>query len=232
MQHVVVTGANRGVGLAVARAAAERGDQVFACVRTPGAMPPLQSTVPITMDVSDEASIADAVGRISSHTSRIDLLVNSAGIYSTHCAHWDATRTGLDTISAKELMEVFRVNAAGAMLVLRALRPFLAQSSRGRVINLTSLLGSVSTRTTPGDYAYAASKAALNIMSRTAAAELRPEGTIVVAVTPGWVQTTMGGEAATLSPEESAIRLLRTADALHLDDSGRLLDEDGRDLPW
>ncbi|HEX6644184.1 MAG TPA: SDR family oxidoreductase, partial [Gemmatimonadales bacterium] len=83
-----------------------------------------------------------------------------------------------------------------------------------------------------GDYAYAASKAALNIMTRALAAELAPEGITVVAITPGWVRTRMGGMSATLSPEESVRGILRTADRLRPKDAGRFIDHLGHDQPW
>lgn len=233
---VLVTGANRGIGRAVAEACLGRGDHVIATARRRASLADLPGgTAQLTaleLDVADDASI-DAARRAAEEVApALDLLVNSAGLYSLRSKAWDAAATTLEHLTSEELMTVFRVNAVGPMLLLRALRPLLRRSRRARVLNLTSLLGSVSARTSGGDYAYAASKAALNIMTRAAAAELAGDGITCIALTPGWVRTEMGGAAASLSPAESAARLLRTADALRPADSGRLLDEDGRDLPW
>lgn len=233
--NVFVTGANRGVGRAVAELAAARGDTVLACAREVEAMPAFAGpgrVVPITLDVADERSISAAARVAAQHVQQLDLLINSAGQYSLQSSHWNAERTLLETMTQEELLTIFRVNTAGSMLVLRALLPLLRESAQARVVNLTSLLGSVSQKDSPGDYAYSGSKAALNIMTRAAAAELKDDGIIVVALTPGWVRTAMGGESAPLAPEEAATRLLRTADALRARDSGRLIDEHGEDLPW
>lgn len=233
---VLVTGANRGIGRAVAEACLGRGDHVIATARRRASLADLPGgtgqLTALELDVADDASI-DAARRAAEEAApALDLLVNSAGLYSLRSKAWDAAATTLEHLTSEELMTVFRVNAVGPMLLLRALRPLLRRSRRARVLNLTSLLGSVSARTSGGDYAYAASKAALNIMTRAAAAELAGDGITCIALTPGWVRTEMGGAAASLSPAASAARLLRTADALRPTDSGRLLDEDGRDLPW
>jgi NAD(P)-dependent dehydrogenase (short-subunit alcohol dehydrogenase family) len=116
--------------------------------------------------------------------------------------------------------------------VLKALLDLLHRSARPRVLNLTSLLGSVSVRDSAGDYAYAASKAALNIMTRTVAAEFHDDRLIAVAITPGWVHTEMGGANAALSPEESVRGLLAVADRLTITDSGTFMDYEGVAQPW
>ncbi len=233
---VMVTGASRGVGRAVAEASLRRGDLVIASARRVSDLQPLSGAgemIPLVLDVGDSAAIMELGTRLSDQVDHISTIFNSAGVYSLQSKVWDSRRTPLDTVTDEELVHVFRINAVAPVLLTRALRPLLAAApGGGRVVNLTSLLGSVSEKDSPGDYAYCASKAALNIMTRGLAAELAGEGIVCVAITPGWVRTEMGGAHASLSPEESAQRLLATTDALTTADSGRLIDEDGGDLPW
>lgn len=237
MAVVLVTGASRGLGHELVRQCAERGDQVVAAARSAHSVEALgrefgDNVLPLRCDVSDDASIAEARRQLEGRIERIDLLVNSAGLYSLHADHWDPSRTRFDTISRAELNTVFDVNATGAMLVIKAMLGLLRRSDRPRILNLTSLMGSVSARTSPGDYAYAASKAALNIMTRSFAAEFREQGIIAVAITPGWVRTDMGGRGATLAPEESVRALLATADQLTIQQSGTFIDYEGVTQPW
>ncbi|HET8634888.1 MAG TPA: SDR family oxidoreductase [Gemmatimonadales bacterium] len=237
MAVVFVTGASRGIGHEVVRQCVARGDQVAAAARSERSVESLgrefgDHVIPLRCDVRDDASIEAARQQVEQHTDRIDLLVNSAGLYSLHADHWDPSLTTLDTLTRDELNTVFDVNASGSMLVIKAMLPLLRRSERPRILNLTSLMGSVSARTSPGDYAYAASKAALNIMTRSFAAEFRDEGIIAVAITPGWVRTDMGGSAAALAPEDSVRGLLATADRLTLGQSGTFIDYAGVVQPW
>lgn len=234
----MITGAGRGIGLALARICLERGDRVVATSRRPSdALAALAAAhgpalVELRLDVADEAGIVEARRALEDRVDVIDLLLNNAGMYSRLSDHWDADATTFDAVTQSELVEVFRVNAAGPMLVTLHFLNLVRASRRGRILNLSSLLGSVSARTGGGDYAYAASKAALNIMTRALAAELAPGGLIAIAITPGWVRTTMGGTNASLSPEESARGILKVAEKLTMLDSGRFVDYQGEDQPW
>ena len=233
---VLVTGASRGVGRAVAEASLQRGDRVVASARRWSDLDPLTGLgelIPLLLDVGDAAAMVELGPFLSGRLGHLNTIFNCAGVYSLQSKQWDNRTTLLDTVTDEELVHVFRINAVAPMLLTRALRPLLAAApGGGRVVNLTSLLGSVSEKDTPGDYAYCASKAALNIMTRGLAAELAGDGIICVAVTPGWVRTEMGGAGASLMPEAAAAGLLATTDALTPADSGRLIDEHGGDLPW
>lgn len=238
MASVLVTGAARGIGLELVRQCVARGDRVVATVRHPS--PELQEIardagdrlVVVAMDVTDDGSIATAHQQVTARLAQLDLLFNCAGIYSYTSRHWDPAATGLGALSRAELLDVFNVNAAGPILVTRAFLDLLRKAPGSRVINLSSLVGSVAAKLGGGDYAYAASKAALNIMTRALAAELRPEGIIALAVTPGWVRTGMGGERAPLDPRDSVRGLLALADRLRPEDAGSFLDYQGMTQPW
>jgi len=235
---IVVTGASRGIGLELCRQALARGDRVVATTRRASpALAALQAAHPerclaLPLDLADAGAVERVGPALAALVDRVDLLVNNAGLYSTHASRWDPAATGIASADAAEFATVLTVNAVAPVLLLRACLPLLARSSRARVLNVSSLLGAVSAHDGPGDLAYAASKAALNIMTRALAAELAPQGIIVVAITPGWVRTDMGGPQATLSAGESVAGMLRVADALRPADSGRFVDYAGLDQPW
>jgi len=237
MDTVFITGASRGIGRELVRQCVARGDRVVATARSPESLASLRKEfgrgiTALRCDVRDDASIEACRAELAGTTGAIDLLVNAAGIYSLLSDHWDASATGFSTLSRDELATVFDVNATGAMLVIKAMLDLLRGAARPRVLNLSSLMGSVSVRTSGGDYAYAASKAALNIMTRSFAAEYRAAGIVAVAITPGWVRTDMGGARAALSPEESVRGLLTIADRLTLADSGSFINYEGVPQPW
>lgn len=238
METLMVTGASRGIGLEIARQALARGDRVIATTRRPSAEVDALAAehgsrlVRLRLDVGSVESIIEAHADLEGQVEAVDVLINSAGAYSYQSEHWDPDATLFDTVTQEELLEVFRINAAGPILVAQHFLNFVRASTRGRIVNLSSLVGSVSSKTGGGDYAYAASKAALNIMTRALAAELAPEGIVVLAITPGWVRTRMGGAAADLSPEESVRGLLATIGRLERADASTFIDYRGKPQPW
>ncbi|HEX6643209.1 MAG TPA: SDR family NAD(P)-dependent oxidoreductase, partial [Gemmatimonadales bacterium] len=171
MQTLMVTGASRGIGLETTRQALERGDRVIAATRSEARdLEPLRRRhgdrlVHVLMDVGSVESIIAAHALVEAEVRSIDVLVNGAGIYSHQSEHWDPDATLFDTVTQDELLEVFRINAAGPMIVTQHFLNLVRASAHGRILNLSSLVGSVSSKTGGGDYAYAASKAALNIMT-------------------------------------------------------------------
>jgi NAD(P)-dependent dehydrogenase (short-subunit alcohol dehydrogenase family) len=238
METLMVTGASAGIGLEIVRQAAARGDRVIAASRQgspalrklAGAHP--DRVLELTLDPGSQESVIAARADLDGRVEAIDILINNAGVYSRWSRHWDPDATLFDTVTQEELVDTFRINAAGPMLVIEHFLNLVRASRRGRILNLSSLVGSVSQKTSGGDYAYAASKAALNIMTRALAAELAPEGITVIALTPGWVRTEMGGSEATLSPAESVRGILSVAARLTPKDAGRFLDYQGEEQPW
>ncbi len=234
----MVTGASAGIGLEIVRQAAARGDRVIAASRQgspalrklAGAHP--DRVLELTLDPGSQESVIAARADLDGRVEAIDILINNAGVYSRWSRHWDPDATLFDTVTQEELVDTFRINAAGPMLVIEHFLNLVRASRRGRILNLSSLVGSVSQKTSGGDYAYAASKAALNIMTRALAAELAPEGITVIALTPGWGRTEMGGSEATLSPAESVRGILSVAARLTPKDAGRFLDYQGEEQPW
>jgi NAD(P)-dependent dehydrogenase (short-subunit alcohol dehydrogenase family) len=131
----------------------------------------------------------------------------------------------------RNLARFFEVNSAGPMRLAKTLLPNLDRGEARTIVSITSGLGSIS-QDNGGWYEYRASKAALNMLNRTLAAELARERFTCVVLSPGWVKTDMGGAGATLTPEESVRAMLRVIDGLTPKDSGKFLDHRGRELPW
>lgn len=178
----VVSGGNRGIGLAVVRDLAARGFTVVQGARDPGSAPRVEGdALPRRLDVTDQRSI-DA---LAAELDRVDVLVNNAAI---HYDTWNrAATTDLDFV--REAMET---NLFGAWALSQALLPHLRRSDHGRIVNVSSGAGSLASMG-GGTPAYQVSKAALNAFTRTLAGELRGDGILVNAVCPGWVATDMGG---------------------------------------
>ena len=220
----LVTGANRGIGLAFARRLSERGDTVIATARHPEKARDLAklSLRLEQLDVADKKSIASLARRIEDEP--LDVLINNAAI--------GEAGPEFGRLSMEELDQAFRVNAIGPVAVTQALLPNLRAGQRRTVVNLSSGLASISENESGGWIAYRASKAALNQLTRTAAGELKKENFICIAICPGWVKTDMGGPAASVSPADSVAATLDVIDRLEPSDTGRFLDRLGKDIPW
>ncbi|MBC8138502.1 MAG: SDR family oxidoreductase [Fibrella sp.] len=236
MKQVLVTGANRGIGLEFVRQFMERGDRVFAGCRAPRAATELQqwgaqhpgllSLVPL--DVTDEVSIASARSMVGENTETLDLLINNAGTFATG-------EHGLSNVDATKMAHVFAVNAIGPALVAKHFADLLERSTNPLLANLTSGVGLLTNRvgSPGGQYSYAASKSALNLVIRSMSFDLQPKGIAVVGIGPGYVQTDMTrGGSATLLPDESVRGMIATFDRLTLADTGRFFSHQNREDDW
>jgi NAD(P)-dependent dehydrogenase (short-subunit alcohol dehydrogenase family) len=202
----VITGANRGMGLETCRQLARRGARVVLTSRDPvkgeAAAEQLRAegleVVTQPLDVTDQAAIRRLAGFIERDFGHLDILVNNAGIArgagESHAATASAFRA-----DPAGLREVLDTNLVGPFLLCQALIPLMQE--RGRVVNVSSGLGQLA-EMGAGHVAYRVSKAGLNALTRTLAAELRATNVKVNAVCPGWVRTDMGGPGATRSPEQ------------------------------
>ncbi|MFN3843906.1 MAG: SDR family oxidoreductase [Rehaibacterium terrae] len=232
MKRVLVTGANRGLGLAFVRRLLARGDRVAAACRHPGranALTQLAAAHPghlhvLQADLAKPASIAELAREAALVFDGLELLINNAGVLPA------GERFG--AVEADTLDHSFRVNAMAPFLLTQALAPLLAKGDRATVLNLGSAMASLSGVREFRSPSYAISKAALNMATRELAQALAPQGIIVLAVSPGWIRTDMGGENAPTSPEDAAAALLTLLDRAGPADSGRFVDRDGEDIPW
>ncbi len=233
-ENILVTGANRGIGLAVTQALLSQGDRVFAACRQPQQASELQAlkksnpnTLEIlTMGVDSDSQVEAAAQEIAQKTSYLDILFNNAGISPPP---YDAS---LEKLDLQKSRDAFEVNVLGPMRVTRAFLPLLRKSKKPRVVNTTSGLASLAGKSEGHFYAYGVSKAALNMVTRTMAFDFKQEGIIVVCMDPGWVRTDMGGPNASLAPEESAAAIVKTAKALTIAQTSLFLYNDGKPLKW
>ena len=223
-QTVVITGANRGLGLEMARQLHSAGAHVIGTARNPGKAKELEAIgVQVEqLDVTDATSVSDLAKRLAGE--KIDALFNNAGIFPQ--------RGSFSEIDPEIALQVFNVNIVGPMRVTQALLPALHRGGGKLVMNMSSGLGSIANNSRGSSTDYRASKAALNMVSRNLAMELKDDGFIVVAMSPGWVRTDMGGERAPLSPAESVAGILNTLTSLGEDDSGSYFSHDGQTIPW
>ncbi len=221
---VLITGANRGLGLEFARQYAEAGWMVIATARRPESATELNAVGVRVMqlDVADAKSVAALAHDLDGDS--IDLLINNAGIFPRVGT---LTETDFD-----DVLRTYEVNTIGPMRVTRALLPNLREGRGKTIVSITSGLGSIEKNTSGRYYGYRESKAALNMFARSLATELRDEGLICVVVAPGWVRTDMGGPNANLSPEESITGMRAVIAKLTIADTGTYWDYDGEPMPW
>jgi NAD(P)-dependent dehydrogenase (short-subunit alcohol dehydrogenase family) len=238
MEHVLITGANRGLGFEFTRQYLARGAQVFAGCRQPTAARALgalrgqypQQLSVVALDVSDANAIQAAHETVHSQTERLDILINNAGIYSSHGSDEPTERLG--KLSFEDALTVLRVNAVGPLLVAQQFLERLRAARGAKLINISSGYASVSANTGGFPYYYSASKAALNMFMRTFAADAKRLGITTVLLDPGWVRTAMGGPGAPHAPEQVVAAMLRLIDALTPRQNGRFLTWQGSDQDW
>lgn len=220
-QTVVITGANRGIGLQLARKYAARLDEVYAVCRAGN--PELEQVEGVTMiedvDVTDDASVARLADRLGGVT--LDVLINNAGILRVD---------GIDDLDFEGMRQQFEVNALGPLRVTRALLPNIVKPG-GKIAIVTSRMGSIEDGS-GGYYGYRMSKAAVNMAGHTLAEDLRGDGVAVALLHPGYVATDMTSHRGTVHPADSARGLIERIDALDLDSSGSFWHFQGERLPW
>jgi NAD(P)-dependent dehydrogenase (short-subunit alcohol dehydrogenase family) len=221
MALAVVTGANRGIGLALVQALLKRGSQVIgACRIASPALIESGAEVVDGVDVTSEegvAKLALAVGE-----RKLDLLVNNAGILL-----WGDQLSGIDFDG---VLKQFEVNALGPLRVTAALRTRLAKG--GKVALITSRMGSIDDNGSGGAYGYRMSKAALNMAGKSLAVDLKPAEVAVAILHPGMVKTDMVGEHGQIEPADAATGLLARIDELTLEKTGGFWHANGQTLPW
>lgn len=223
-QTVLITGANRGIGLEMARQFSERGYVVIGTARKPDEATDLKALkVQVEqLDVIDSASVSALARRLDGVP--IDLLVNNAGVGGQTAGSFAA-------VDFDKVAHTFDVNSLGPMRVTQALLPNLEAGEGRTIVQITSVMGSIE-QNGGGFFGYRASKAALNMLNKSLAVELGKQGFVCLALHPGWVKTRMGGAGAPVEPEDSVAGILEVIDGLTPDDNGRFLDYQGKTIPW
>jgi NAD(P)-dependent dehydrogenase (short-subunit alcohol dehydrogenase family) len=230
--RILITGANRGIGLELARLCAKRGDKVFAGCRFPehdAELKDLSTQYPqqidiLPLEITDEASLDQCVLQVWSEVDALDILINNAAIN-------DEGET-LRTFDVEKAAQQWTVNAAAQVLVAQKFLDLLKAGTNPKIINVTSEAGSISTMNRFRGYYYFASKAAMNMFSRALAWDPDTAGIITISLQPGWVRTDMGGSDADLSVTESGAGMLKVIADLKAEDNGKFYTWDGKEYPW
>lgn len=226
MKTVLITGAGRGIGLALTKEFANQGYQVLATYREEANARELlrfakeAKVTAVTAEITDPSSFGPLKKELEK-VGQIDAVVNNAGVIGRKLG-------ALKEVDAKDTMNVLEVNAVGPLLVSQLVMPFVKKG--GTVAHITSLMGSISDNASGGYYAYRMSKAALNMFNRCLSHDY-PDLTCLV-LHPGWVQTDMGGANAPLSKEESARGLCQVIRNAKAGQTGKFFDYTGKELPW
>lgn len=230
MAKVLVTGANRGIGLGLTEELLKRGDHVIACSRSisnAGELQALSGKFPsglqlVKLDLRNLDDIRQ-IKHSSLEWGPIDWLISNAGVYPEGSEH-------IDELDPEKLRLAFEVNVIGSLSILQALRPALQKSKAPKIFQMSSMMGSIADNTSGGSYAYRISKTALNMFNRCLSLEW-PEA-ICIVLHPGWVKTRMGGPEAPMSVENSVKGLIRVMDGAQISDTGKFLNFQGKELPW
>ena len=224
MTTIMITGANRGLGLEFARQFYNEGYRVIATCRNPKDANELNAIGDIdvhSLDVTEDKSVAILADKLRGEN--IDILINNAGVIGQ--------RDGFGKLDYDIWAETMDTNVFGPMRVAEAFRDNVMNSKKKQMIFITSRMGSI-TEAVPNAYVYRSSKAALNMAVKCLSAELEEKGLIAVLFHPGHVQTDMGGQAAPVTPQKSIEGMKNQIVALTRDDNGRFLSYDGHQIPW
>lgn len=225
MSTIFISGANRGIGLELARLYLSRGFEVIAGVRDPASIPADvgAGAKVLALDVASDASVAALAAALKGRA--IDILVNNAGVIGPR-------RQSSTDMDFAGFLDTLNVNTAGPLRLTQALLPNLRLSKlRPRVAVLTSRMGSLSYAKSDS-LAYRASKAAANKVVQGLATDLAPEGIAVAAIHPGWVRTDMGGSGADIDTATSVRGIAAVLDGLSVATTGRFVNHDGSEIPW
>lgn len=228
---ILVTGANRGIGLELVRQYLQAGWRVYACCRRPEQAADLNAlaqkhsaTLSVhPLDVTHPAQRAALVQAIEDDP--IDILFNNAGIYGPQPQEYGST-------DEQGWINTFCVNTIAPLKLMEALTENVANSRRKLMVGMTSKMGSMADNSSGGSYAYRSSKAALNAVLKSAAVDLKPRGITVLILHPGWVKTAMGGSGALTSAEECVVKLRRILENAKPEQSGKFFQADGTEVSW
>jgi NAD(P)-dependent dehydrogenase (short-subunit alcohol dehydrogenase family) len=240
MSTALITGANRGLGLEFVRQYAADGWKVIAACRNPGKAAELQAMAKAHknihiehLDVADLKSITALAKKLKDET--IDVLINNAGILSGASPSMSAIKNdksqSFGSIDPDAWLQVMRVNVLAPLKMTEAFVTHVAKSEQRKIVMISSGWGSIELM--DGDwYAYRPSKATLNAVTKNLATDLKEYKICIVAFSPGWVQTDMGGKEAEITPETSISSMRKTIAGLGMDHSGGFFNREGEIYPW
>jgi NAD(P)-dependent dehydrogenase (short-subunit alcohol dehydrogenase family) len=227
-QTILITGANRGIGLEYVKQYAESGQPVYATVRDPAKATALQQLAAkhtnihvLALDVGDISAIRALAGQLSALT--IDILISNAGTYP------DSTFGKTDP---QAWLQAFQVNTLTTYYLAEAFLPQLRRANQAKLIAMTSKMGSMEDNGSGGEYIYRSSKTALNMVVKSLSIDLREFNINVAALHPGWVRTDMGGPNGLIDTATSVRGLRKVIEGLSSAQSGEFIAYDGKRIPW
>ena len=221
MATVIITGANRGLGLEMAKQYSANGWNVIGTAREPEKAQELNALDKVTvmqLDIADDSSTQNFAEQLGNQP--VDLFINNAGIY------------GPSDFDRKGWLDLFNINVAGPVELATALKSNVAKSEGKKMVVLSSQVGSIAENDSGNMMYYRTSKAAVNQAWNSLAQQWKDEGLTLAMMHPGWVQTDMGGENADLTPEESVEGMRSVIDGITHDQNGKFYDYSGREIPW
>lgn len=228
MSTVLITGANRGIGLEFTKQYGEAGWHVLACCREPktaaalNALAANHSKINIyTLDVADFKQI-DVLAKQLNNVA-IDVLINNAGVYP---------EGNLSDADVKNWLNGFMINSIAPLKMAMAFRPHIAKSQLKKLATLSSKMGSIDDNTSGGSYMYRSTKTAVNSVMKSLSIDLREHGIAVVTLHPGWVETDMGGPNALINTQTSVAGLRKVIEHLNLANTGKFIAYDGKEIAW
>jgi NAD(P)-dependent dehydrogenase (short-subunit alcohol dehydrogenase family) len=232
MKTLLITGANRGIGLEFCNQYAAAGWRVLACCRDPGkadALNKLAARYPDlielhALDITNHAQIEQLARTLTNEA--IDLLINNAGVYPA------SDKRGFGHTDYAEWMEAFNINTMGPLKMVEAFVEQIARSELKLIVTITSQMGSIADNGSGGSYLYRSSKAAANMVVKSLAVDLKDKGITSVAFNPGWVKTDMGGPNAMIPVEQSVSDMRKVIAGLTPADTGKFIGNDGVVIPW
>ena len=235
---IVISGANRGLGLQFAQQYALEGWRVWAGCRAPGQCAELASLAEqfpgkvdvVQLDVTSAASVRDVADALGD--TPVDVLLNNAGTFGPDGIPAGLSYQRFGRIDYDVWSRILQVNLFGPMRLAEALSTPVALSRRKVIANMSSGLGSIANNDLGGIHSYRTSKAGLNALTKGLSVDLADLGVIVVSLAPGWCRTDMGGDDARVDPAESVTGLRHVIEALTPDSSGKFLDAQGREVLW
>ncbi len=229
METIVISGANRGIGLELAKQFLNAGNRVIAGCRNPANATALRALAGnnlltiLPLDVAVTQSITTFCQQLSHET--IAVLINNAGVMG-------GDKQGMHDMDYAAWATTLAINTFAPFQLATALLPNLKRTQRPRIVTLSSQMGAFNLPMHPGTYAYRSSKTAVSKVMQVLAWELKSEGVIVCPVHPGWVRTDMGGEKADISAAESAAGLFNLINSMTMEHSGRFWTWQGIEHPW
>ncbi len=224
--NVVITGANRGLGLAFTQYYLQQGAHVYACYRSdPGGLSTLTS--PMLQAVQWDVREAVSEESLSRLPATIDIVINNAGIYGPS----KMAGQSLENITPKAMLEVFDINCVGAIRVVQAIKDRVIKAA-GIIANVSSKMGSSADNSSGGCYAYRAAKAALVIVSKSMAVDLAADGVRVITLHPGWVRTDMTRQTGEIDTSESVKGMCKVIEQIDDYEPGAFVGWDLELIPY